>query len=78
MPAVKNVLRHLSVEVAKRKRQCWRNRSEHVILKGDRCLVIHEGQECANYCIPCAKEILAVANGMLLTLDSELVIDEGP
>lgn len=72
MPAVRNVVKHLRVEVAQRKRKCARNRSDHKIGKGDRCLVIQDGQESSNYCISCAGEILRLAKESLVSVESEL------
>lgn len=66
MPAVKNILKHVRVEQAVRKRICGRNRVKHVIKAGDHCLVIRDGQEAPNYCLNCASEILKAAQ---LTLD---------
>ena len=39
MAAVKNILKHVSAEVAGRRRKCYRKKA-HVILKGDPCLVV--------------------------------------
>lgn len=58
MPAVKNILKHVRVEQAVRKRTCERNRVKHIIKAGDHCLVIQDGQEVPNYCFNCAGEIL--------------------
>lgn len=72
MPAVRNVLKHLEIQTAKRKRVCARNRSSHRISKGDKCLVIQDGQDSPNYCISCAREILTVAKSTLASLETEL------
>lgn len=70
MAAVKNILKHVSPETAGRRRKCSRKKT-HVILKGEPCLVIHDGpQSQTTYCAVCASEILAKANGALTELHS--------
>lgn len=68
MAAVKNILKHVSAEVAGRRRKCYRKKA-HVILKGEPCLVVHDGpQSQTTYCAACASEILTKANGALADL----------
>lgn len=68
MAAVKNILKHVSTEVAGRRRKCYRKKS-HVILKGEPCLVVHDGpQSQTTYCALCASEILAKADKSLADL----------
>lgn len=68
MAAVKNILKHVSAEVAGRRRRCYRKKT-HVILKGDPCLVVRDGpQNQTTYCTVCASEILTRANGALADL----------
>lgn len=68
MPAVKNILKHVSTEVAGRKRKCYR-KDAHIILKGQPCLVVRDGpQSQTTYCPVCAAEILARAEQMLIDL----------
>lgn len=68
MSAVKNILKHVSAEVAGRRRKCYRTKA-HVILKGDPCLVVHDGpQSQTTYCSVCASEILAKADLSLADL----------
>lgn len=68
MAAVKNVLKHVSTEVAGRRRKCYRNKA-HVILKGETCLVVRDGpQDESTYCSRCAAEILAKAGESLAAL----------
>lgn len=68
MAAVKNILKHVSAEVAGRRRKCYRKKT-HVILKGEPCLVVRDGpQNQTTYCTVCASEILAKANGALADL----------
>jgi hypothetical protein len=72
MPAVKDILRHVRVEQAQRKRKCNRHPSKHVISKGELCLVVQNGQDEPNYCLPCADEILALAQRNLQVLIQQL------
>jgi hypothetical protein len=66
MAAVKDVLRHVSAEVAGRKRKCYRKPNAHVITKGDPCLVVRDGpQQQRTYCVDCAREILDKAQARL-------------
>lgn len=68
MAAVKNILKHVSAEVAGRRRKCYHKRA-HVILKGDPCLVVRDGpQNQTTYCNVCASEILAKADSSLVDL----------
>ncbi|NLS11183.1 hypothetical protein HGQ17_14490 [Nesterenkonia sp. MY13] len=68
MAAVKNILKHVSPEIAGRRRKCYRKKA-HVILKGEPCLVVHDGpQSQTTYCTVCASEILTKANGALANL----------
>ncbi len=72
MPAVRRVLSKLSVEVAKRKRICHRDRSNHSIEKGEICLVVEEDDRGSkNYCRACAKPILEQAQ-----LDLDSLVDQ--
>jgi hypothetical protein len=71
MAAVKNVLKHLSTEVAGRKRKCYRT-NKHEILKGETCLVVRDGpQSHTTYCATCAADILAKASQLLSELSAE-------
>jgi hypothetical protein len=72
VPAIKNVLKHVRVEEARAKRKCGRKPREHVIKKGDKCLVVQNGQEAPNYCIQCATEILSLAQANLNAIRSSL------
>lgn len=68
MAAVKNVLKHVSTEVAGRKRRCYRKQT-HTIVKGETCLVVRDGpQKETTYCAACAAEILAKADESLASL----------
>ncbi len=71
MAAVKNVLKHLSTEVAGRKRKCYHTKN-HEILKGETCLVVRDGpQSHSTYCSACAADILAKAGQLLSDLSAD-------
>ncbi len=74
MPKVRDVLTHVSVEIASKRRICHRKRNEHSIEKGQVCLVIKDHSMGAkkNYCVECAPEILAVAKARIASLEEEL------
>lgn len=68
MAAIKNILKHVDTEVAGKKRKCYRKQT-HVILKGQKCLVVRDGpQSQTTYCALCAAEILARAEVVLTDL----------
>ena len=68
MPAVKDILKHVRVDVAGKRRKCNRKR-DHFIAKGDACLVIRDGaQRQSAYCTVCAADILAKADSSLAEL----------
>lgn len=78
MAAVKNILKHVSKEVAGRRRKCYRKKT-HVILKGDPCLVVRDGPQNQNtYCAICASEILTKANGTLADLHTHFAAPHDP
>lgn len=73
MAAVRDIITHVEVEVALGKRICHRNRKQHSVAAGQKCLAVHEhdgGRK--NYCLPCALEILTKAKAKLLTLEQEI------
>lgn len=76
MAAVKNVLKHVSTEVAGRRRKCYHT-SKHEILKGETCLVVRDGpQSQTTYCADCAVAIIAKAGQSLSELSAEF--DKAP
>lgn len=76
MAAVKNILKHVSAEVAGRRRKCYRKQA-HVILKGEPCLVVQDGpQSQTTYCIECALEILSRADLSLAGLRAHLATSD--
>ena len=70
MPRVRNILGHVSVEVAARKRRCHRSGGTHGILVGDACLVVKDGLNRKNYCRECSAEILTLAGIRLAHLSA--------
>jgi hypothetical protein len=74
MRAPRDILKHVSIEVAKAKRKCYRNR-QHSITKGTLCVVVEESsfRGSKNYCIVCSQEILEAAELKVLTLRSSLL-----
>ena len=79
MPKVREVLGHVSVETAERRRVCHRNRGSHAIAKGEACLVIREPASSGsrNYCRVCAEPILAQAAQDLAELRAALDLTVG-
>lgn len=76
MPKVRDVLTHVTVETAKRKRICHRDRVDgHSIPSGIRCLVIKDAATggSKNYCLDHGNEILDAAEKRLGGLRTELV-----
>lgn len=76
MPRIKSVLGHVSVEVAQRKRICYRHRAgktAHDIVKGEACLVVQgtDGGK-RNYCRDAADDILSKAEAELGELRADL------
>lgn len=77
MAAVKDILKHVSAEVAGRRRKCYRKKT-HEILKGDLCLVVRDGpQSQTTYCTVCASEILMKADVSLADLQAHFVETDG-
>jgi hypothetical protein len=73
MAAIRDIVAHVDIEVAERKRICHRNRRKHSVLSGQKCLAIHEhdgGRK--NYCLPCAIEILGKAKAKLFALEQDI------
>lgn len=79
MPKIREVLVHVSVETAERRRICHRNRTSHSIAKGESCLVIREvaSSGSKNYCRVCAAPILEQAAQDLVDLRAALCLSVG-
>jgi len=75
MPKIRDIICHVSVEVASRKRICHRNRRDHTIHGGQACLVVRDdsgGKK--NYCAACASDIVASARRRLSECEDQLAI----
>jgi hypothetical protein len=74
MPKVRRVLGTCTVEIAQRRRICYRDRKNHSILKGTACLVIKDAAEgrARSYCPQCALAILDQAADDLQALRARL------
>ncbi len=74
MPKIRDILSHVSVEVAKAKRICHRNRKEHSISKNTACLVIRDAATggAKNYCPACAPEILDQAKLRIAEMERKM------
>lgn len=72
MAKVRNVLIPATIEVAKAKRKCGRNK-KHAIVKGDKCLVLKDASTGypKNYCEHCAIEIIERGVESLASLRGE-------
>jgi hypothetical protein len=73
MAAIRDIVTHVEVETALHRRICHRNRKQHSVQMGQKCLAVHDddgGRK--NYCLPCALEILAKAKTKLLTMEQEI------
>jgi hypothetical protein len=73
MPAVRDIVTHIGIEVAARARICHHNRQEHGIASGQKCLVVrdHSGGR-KNYCLDCAMAILVKAKNKLIVLERDI------
>ncbi len=73
MSKTRDVLVHVSVDVAVKKRKCHHS-SKHRIGSGQRHLLIRNdgGLGSKNYCVECASVILKAANDRLAAIISEL------
>ena len=73
MPAVRDIVTHVEVQVAAKARTCRHNRREHRITMGQKCLAVHDasgGRK--NYCVACAAEILIKAKAKLLAMQQDI------
>lgn len=73
MAQVRDILIHVSVDIAIRARKCHRS-AKHKIEAGERHILIREAQGLGakNYCKLCAHEILTIADGKLKSIIGEL------
>ena len=77
MPKIRDILGHVCVETAKRRRKCHRNKQEHSIHQDERCLVVQTSQPKSNrnYCQRCAKDILDRAGKRLAKMQGDLGLE---
>ena len=73
MAKVKDVLIHVIVETAARKRKCHRSK-KHSVSAGSACMVVKDGLYKRNYCGECAGEILSLARARLASIRQQLGI----
>lgn len=73
MAQIRDVLVHVKVETAAKKRKCHRTAS-HSVAAGTKCLVIKNsgGLSHKNYCPACAKPILDRAKQRLASLEADM------
>jgi len=67
MAKTRDVLVHVCVEVALKRRKCHHSK-KHEVLAGHSCLVVRQGLGSKNYCRVCAAEILQLASTRLTEL----------
>ena len=74
MAQTRDILIHLSVETAVRKRKCHHSRGKHDIAGGQQFLSVRESNSLGskNYCMGCAAPILQGAKGKLLAISNQL------
>ncbi len=73
MPAVRDILVHVEIQVAQRTRICHRKRNGCGVPRNQTCLVIYEASGGhKNYCPSHALEILTAAKAKLANLESVL------
>ena len=75
MSKVRQILNHVDVETAIRRRTCHHNRQKHSVPKDTRCLTIKDQASggSKNYCPTCASEILDQAERDLKSLRRRLL-----
>lgn len=78
MAKVRDVLKHVTVERAARRRVCRRSRGKHHISKGEMCIVVRGTMrnQTKSYCATCGQEILDAASARLRDIRLELADGE--
>ena len=72
MAAVRDIISHIEIETATRKRICHHNRKDHNITAGEKCLVISEQSGSSkNYCYSYGVAILTKARHKLILLETD-------
>ena len=73
MAQIKDILCHISVEIADRKRICHRHRRKHSIQSGEACLIVKDGSGYKrNYCLPYAIDLLKAARSRINEISNDL------
>ena len=72
MPKIRDILVHVSVEVAVKKRKCHRSGGKHSVLAGEPCLVVRKELGRKNYCRECSAPILEQAGIRLTKLQQDM------
>jgi hypothetical protein len=54
------------------KRHTCRSNANHLLLKGDRILIVKIERDDFHYCVDCARKFITTAREKLTSLDSEL------
>ena len=78
MPRIRDILVHVSVEVAVKKRKCHRSGGKHGVLAGEFCLVVREGLRRKNYCRECSATILERAGDRLTEFQQVMRCRDSP
>ncbi len=75
MAKVRQLFNAVTVETAKRRRICHRNRRKHEVRAGEKCLVVKDAASSTskNYCVECGQVILDRAQTDLNDIRAELL-----
>lgn len=74
MGSQRSLLRSLSVSTAKRKHSCKGNKA-HILVKGDRILVVKIERDNFHYCVDCATKFITTSRSNLSILEDNLLDD---
>jgi hypothetical protein len=71
MPATRNILKHIKVEIARERRKCHASKA-HSIQTGEKHLAVYEATGRQNICLQCARPVLNIAAAHLQETTDEL------
>jgi hypothetical protein len=71
MGSQRSLLRSVSSGTAGKRHTC-RSNANHVLLKGDRILIVKIERDYFHYCVDCARKFITTAREKLTSLESEL------
>lgn len=71
MAAPKNLLKTLTIDIAKARHRC-KHSAKHVIAKGDQRMTVKVGRKQERYCVDCAQQFIGNAIAQLQQVLSEL------